>query len=193
MKSDTYTKHPVDELFKETMRLWMVAEKLMREDVARIAGCEKSVVTSWLGGRLRTCNIDHWVNLQPFMSKYEQEAREEIRKRNPPALSPALLQHPRTSTVESTLTDSADREIVQYFRSLGPDRWELLDAMAKGKKLTVLTTREQKLVNDYRAKSEKDQQRISNCVGTDGEAKCEALIRQDQPTPGGLPALEKAG
>jgi len=54
----------------EALKHWYLEEKLTQEQIASIAGVNRSSVNKWLGGEANTIRATNWARLLPKLRKY---------------------------------------------------------------------------------------------------------------------------
>lgn len=65
----------------EALKRWYLTEKLTQEQIARIAGVNRSSVNAWLAGEARSIRTVNWVRMLPRLRQYlpsEEAGGDEI-------------------------------------------------------------------------------------------------------------------
>lgn len=61
---------PITPTLREALNRWYVAEGLTQEQIARIAGVNRSSVNAWLAGDARSIRGANWARLLPYLREY---------------------------------------------------------------------------------------------------------------------------
>lgn len=61
---------PITPAVLDALNRWYTAEKLSQEQIARIAGVNRSSVNAWLAGQARAIRAVNWVRLLPYLRQY---------------------------------------------------------------------------------------------------------------------------
>ena len=65
----------------EALKRWYAAEKLSQEQIARIAGVNRSSVNAWLAGEAKAIRAVNWARMLPQLRQYlppEEVAEDDI-------------------------------------------------------------------------------------------------------------------
>ena len=77
----TMRNKPITPAVLDALNRWYTAEKLSQEQIARIAGVNRSSVNAWLAGEAKAIRAVNWARMLPQLRQYlppEEVAEDDI-------------------------------------------------------------------------------------------------------------------